>query len=187
VAAAVVVGVLAFTGPAPSGTPVLLVARDLPPGEVVEPADVTLAARPAADVPEGALTRADEAVGRVLTSAARSGEVLPDVRVLGPSLLDRLGAGQVAVPVRIADAAVTALVRPGDTVDVVVAGDTGARLVADAATVLALPQSDDGSGLLGGTGGGAGGLVVLAVSRGDAVALPGAAAQGPLSLSLRAT
>jgi hypothetical protein len=98
----------------------------------------------------------------------------------------------VKAPVRIADAAVVRLLRPGDRVDVLAA----ARVVASAVTVVAVPppQSDlsdqvapDGSGLppSGADAGGAGGaLVVLAVSRHTAATLSGAAASSPLAVTL---
>src|SRR6185312_14054785 len=94
--------------------------------------------------------------------------------------------GQVAVPVRLADgAAAAALARPGEVVDVLAVGsldDTGAAseptVVASAVTVLALPGRDGASGSDAG-------LVVVAVSPDQAVALASASARSRLSLVLR--
>jgi pilus assembly protein CpaB len=188
VATAFAVAVLGVSRPAPTGSPVLLVAHDLSPGTVVEPDDVTVASRPSGQRPDGALTGVDEALGRVVVSPVRNGEVLTDVRLLGPGLVDALPPGEVATPVRVADAAAAGLVRPGDHVDVLVAieGQGAAHHVVHAATVLAQPHGAGGGGILTGPADdGRGGLLVLAVGSGEVEALVGAAAQGPLSIAVR--
>jgi Flp pilus assembly protein CpaB len=190
VAAAVATGLLALSDPAPAGTAVLVASRDLAAGTVLTAPDLRIDARPPADLPNGTLTSTRDVVGRVLASGARGGEVLTDVRLVGPSLVDTLAPGQVAVPVRIADAAVVALVSPGAHVDVLVAVEGGgpAQTVVTDATVLAIPASTGSGGLLGSTSDdGRGGLVVLGAGGQDARALAGAGAQGPLSLTLRGT
>lgn len=94
-----------------------------------------------------------------------------------------LPKGSFAAPVRITDAEVAQLLRPGDLIDVVAAdGQGGAAVVAAAATVLSVPGS--GESLLG-TDGFGGALVVIAVPAATAVSLAGAAAVGPLSVVLR--
>jgi pilus assembly protein CpaB len=190
VAAAVATGLLALSDPAPAGTPVLVASRDLAAGTVLDAGDVQLDPRPPADLPDGTLASTRDVAGRVLASGARRGEVLTDVRLVGPSLVDTLAPGQVAVPVRIADAAAAALVAPGAHVDVLMAVEGGgpAQTVVTDATVLAIPASAGPGGLLGSTSDdGRGGLVVLGAGGQDARALAGAAAQGPLSLTLRGT
>jgi hypothetical protein len=97
-------------------------------------------------------------------------------------------ADVVRAPVRIADASVVGLLRPGDRIDVLAAS----RVVASGVTVVAIPHTgvDDGassqpppgSGLPAGGPGGA--LVVLAVPRPAAAALSGAAATSPLAVTL---
>jgi Flp pilus assembly protein CpaB len=190
VAAAVATGLLALSDQPPAGTPVLVAARDLAAGTVLTARDVQLDPRSPGQLPDGTLTSTRDVVGRVLASGTRRGEVLTDVRLVGPSLVDTLGPGQVAVPVRVADAAVAALVAPGDHVDVLVAVDGGgpAQTVVTDATVLARPGSTGSGGLLGtASADGQGGLVVLGAGGQDARALAGAAAHGPLSLTLRGT
>jgi Flp pilus assembly protein CpaB len=190
VAAAVATGLLVLSDPAPAGTAVLVASRDLAAGTVLTAPDVRVDRRPPGDLPDGTLGSARDVVGRVLASGARRGEVLTDVRLVGPSLVDTLAPGQVAVPVRIADAAVAALVAPGAHVDVLVAVEGGgpAQTVVTDATVLAIPASTGSGGLLGSTSDdGRGGLVVLGAGGQDARALAGAGAQGPLSLTLRGT
>jgi pilus assembly protein CpaB len=187
VAAAVATGLFTLSGRAPAGTPVLVASHELAAGATLAAGDVQVASRPAGDLPSGALSMPTEVVGRVLASAARQGEVLTDVRLVGPALVDALAPGEVAIGIRVADAAAAALVGPGDEVDVLVAveGAATAQTVATGATVLARPDAGSAGGFLGPVADdGRGGLVVLAVPRQDANALAGAAAQGPLSLTL---
>ncbi|HET8615232.1 MAG TPA: Flp pilus assembly protein CpaB [Actinomycetales bacterium] len=187
-AGAAVVGLTVLSQPAAPGLPVLVAAHDLAPGEVLAPPDVSLSSRSRAELPRGTLRSADDAVGRVLSSGARAGEVLTDVRLVGPRLVDSLAAGEVAAPVRVADASAVSLVGPGDRVDVLVAveGATSARTVVRDATVLVRPRSEGADGVLGAAADDSrGGLLVLSVGSGDAQALAGAAALGPLSLVLR--
>lgn len=112
------------------------------------------------------------------------------------------GAVTVRTPVRIADAAVVRLLRPGDRVDVLATavpeaapapGDVPAsggvtadvpadraRIVARNARVAAVPAPDPG----GATGEEAGALVVLSVPRPTAARLAGAAARSRLAVAL---
>ena len=108
------------------------------------------------------------------------------MRLLGPSLLAALGrAGQVAVPVRLADgAAAAALARPGEVVDVLAVGSLDDSTAADptvvaaAVTVLTVPGRD-------GAAGSDAGLVVVAVTPAQASALAVATTRSRLSLVLR--
>jgi hypothetical protein len=89
----------------------------------------------------------------------------------------------VRAPVRIADAAAVALLRPGVRVDVL----AGARVVAAGATVVAVPVSrtvSQASPAIPDSGGPGGALIVLAVPRHTAAALSGAAATSPLGVAL---
>ncbi|MFE7174319.1 hypothetical protein [Streptomyces sp. NPDC057616] len=85
----------------------------------------------------------------------------------------------VSAPVRIADAATVALLRPGDRVDVVAAPETAAagdaRVVARGARVAKVPEPLDEAA-------GSGALVVLAVPRTTAARLAGAAATARLAV-----
>lgn len=93
----------------------------------------------------------------------------------------------VRAPVRIADAGVVALLRPGDRVDVL----AGTRVVARSVSVVGVPRAPAGrpgegpppeAGATDAVGGGA--LVVLAVPRPTAAALSGAATGSPLGVVL---
>ena len=64
----------------------------------------------------------DAIVGATLAGPARRGEVLTDVRLLGPRLAESAaGPDARIVPIPLADAALMDLVRPGDVVDIVAA------------------------------------------------------------------
>jgi hypothetical protein len=106
-------------------------------------------------------------------------------------VLSGLATGLVAAPVRLADGDVAPLLHAGMHVDVLVAGstsDTGtaapsqATVVANDVQVLAVQQATGSAASTANTSGGT--LVVLAVSRGNALALAAGEASGRLSVSL---
>lgn len=136
-------------------TSVVVASRDLAPGTVLEPAQLTVRDVPSATVPDGARHSLADLRGRLLAAPVRSGEVITDVRLTGPELT-RLVAGDpaaVSVPVRLADPGVAALLHPGSEVDVVTLGpdDQGPRVLARAARVAAvLPESEDDGAARGG-------------------------------------
>lgn len=173
--------------PGPAATvPAVVLTRDRPGGVVLGPGDLRTEQRPPATVPRGSLTLA-AASGRMLAAGARAGEVLTDVRLVGPGLLAGQDAGLVGAPVRVADPAAAALAAPGDRVDVLLATTArrDAEVVVRSAIVLARPTPARGE-LLGPTETGGGALLVLAVGASDAAALAGAAARGPLSITVHA-
>lgn len=195
-AASVALG-LSVVAPEPARTePVLAAARDLAPGAPLTEADLVAVALPPEAVPDGALRPGAAALGRVPAGPVRRGEPLTDVRLVGPGLLDALGPGLVATPVRIADAGSVGLLRAGDAVDVlavrgaggaggaagaVEAGAPAARAspVAEGAPVLTVPDADSDAPFAEGA------LLVLATDEETAAALAAAAVEGPLSVVLR--
>jgi hypothetical protein len=102
----------------------------------------------------------------------------------------------VATPVRLADPTVATLLHPGDRVDLVaaqagssdpVSGGTApadAHVVAPGALVLSVVQPDQSDSVLVGGGTTASGLLVVAVSRTEALSLARASLLGPLSVLL---
>ncbi|MFF3954611.1 RcpC/CpaB family pilus assembly protein [Streptomyces sp. NPDC001890] len=112
----------------------------------------------------------------------------------------RRPARLVSAPVRIADAGTVRLLRPGDHVDVIAAGDAGAgaaeaghgagagvRVLAKGARVAEVPHSEaDGFEGSGGSEGFTenGALIVLAVPRETATALAGAGISSQLAVTL---
>nr|WP_308309702.1 hypothetical protein [Streptomyces sp. CHD11] len=101
-----------------------------------------------------------------------------------PSVRPREAGRTVDAPVRIADAATVRLLRPGDLVDVIAAGETlsggEARVVARGARVTGVPEAADGAD--GADDGGA--LVVLSVPRSTAAGLAGASTTARLAVTV---
>src|SRR5215212_1168872 len=130
-------------------TDIVVAARDLSPGVELTAADVKLEKRLAATVPDGASAKVDTVVGSTLAGPARRGEVLTDVRLLGPQLA-QLSAGPDAriVPLHLSDTALLDLVRPGDVVDVLAAADDDIdpRVVATDAVVVLVSEKQKGPG-----------------------------------------
>jgi pilus assembly protein CpaB len=186
-AASLAFAIEAVSPPTPPTEAVLVAAKNLAGGTRLAPDDVRLTNVAPASLPDGAVRRPTLAEGRTLAGPVRKGEILTDVRLLGPAYLDSYGDGLVAAPVRIADAASVRLVRAGDIVDVLAAGagangsaTSAARLVATASPVLTIPPVGDGS--LGTTDTSAGALVVVVTSTETAARLAAAAVTDRLSL-----
>jgi pilus assembly protein CpaB len=145
---AAVLAVAGAASPAVTGVPVVLARHDLAPGATVGPDDVGSVPRPPDAVPVGALRATDDAVGRHLVGPVRAGEVLTDVRLVGPEAARAsVGAPDAAgVPLRLADPAVAALVRAGALVDVVGgagAGGGGGVVLARGARVLTVLPGEE--------------------------------------------
>ena len=143
--------------PPPATEDVLVAARDLPAGAVLEPDDVRTAAYAAGTAPDGLVA---DPVGRALTGPVRRGEPVTATRVVEPGMLGQ-HPDLVAVPVRIPDATTVALLRVGDRVDLVATDPAAGHAVrvASRALVLALPTEPET--LSGGT---TGRLVLFGVS-----------------------
>ncbi|HZS22464.1 MAG TPA: SAF domain-containing protein [Pseudonocardiaceae bacterium] len=128
-----------------AGDIVVVAARDLSPGTVVEASQLTLRRLPAEAVPDGAARAADVVLGRTLAAPVRRGEALTDVRLTGPDLVRSVAddPGMVSVPLRLADPDVATLLRAGLTVDVVTVGPQQGEplMLARGARVLAVLQS----------------------------------------------
>jgi Flp pilus assembly protein CpaB len=164
--------------PPPAATiDVLVVTRDLPSGTRLGDDDLAARAFPTHLAPPDA---AAAAVGRVLAAPVSRGEVLTDVRVVGPGLA-LAQAGQTILPVRLPDAGMASLLRAGDEVDLVATdpatGDSA--VVAQDVTVLATP-----AGVPDGPAGGSGGaLLVVGTSASEAVEITSAALSQFLTVS----
>ncbi|WP_306361065.1 RcpC/CpaB family pilus assembly protein [Nocardia sp. CC227C] len=120
--------VLALRGdPADRRTEVVVAARELPPGHTLGATDIRTVGRETAGLPEGFAGDPAAVLGATLTGAVRTGEILTDVRVVGPRLAAAAAGTPDAriVPIRLADAAVASVLRAGDRVDVVAAEEEG--------------------------------------------------------------
>lgn len=177
-ALAVAVGLTALAPAEAAAVRLVAAAHDLPAGTLLEPDALTTVPVLPDAVPAGAVTSADAVLGRRVAGPVRAGEALTDVRLLDAAMLPP-GTG-VAVPVRVAEAAVAQLLQPGDRVDVLSASPEGgeaARAVVSDVAVLAVPAvdglADDGA------------LVVVATTSGGAARLAAAAVTGRLSVAVR--
>jgi Flp pilus assembly protein CpaB len=133
-------------------TEIVVATRDLAPGVELTADDVRLENHTAATVPDGSQSDVGAVIGATLAGPARRGEVLTDVRVLGPRLAESVaGPDARIVPLPLADSALLDLIRPGDVVDVLAAGtsDVGAearpRLVATDAVVVLVSEKPKGA------------------------------------------
>ncbi|MCP3800277.1 hypothetical protein NLX83_13515 [Allokutzneria sp. A3M-2-11 16] len=179
---AILVALAAFLACAPpaESVHVLVAARDLAPGAVLNSADVRTHAFATDSVPDGALPAAAAVSGRLLVGAARRGEPLTDLRLAGPEL-NGLLTGDVhaaAVAVRPADPGVADLLRAGSRVDVITQEST---VLAEDAAVLAVRGENEGRGVANR----ADRLVVLALTREDATRVAAAALTRPVAITLR--
>ena len=155
----------------------LVAARDLPSGTLLGDDDLTTRDFPSDLAPAASSTAA---VGRVLAGPLARGEVVTDVRVVGPGLA-RAEAGDTVLPVRLPDAGMARLLRAGDEVDLMATdpGTGSSTVVAREVTVLSTP-----TGVPEGPSGGSGGaLVVVGVSDQEAVQITSAALSQFLTVS----
>jgi Flp pilus assembly protein CpaB len=179
-ATAVLAGVRAAEAPPEPTVPVVVAREDLPGGSAVDVADLEVRDLSPDDAPEGTATSPEEVTGRLLAAPVRRGEPVTDVRLVAPGLLDGY-PGLVAAPVRVADAAVVALLEVGDRVDLVATSpeDAAARVVVRAAPVVAVPApGPQDAGPLTGR------LLVVAVDAESALELAGASVASVLSVLL---
>lgn len=173
--------------PDPPTLDVLVTARDVPAGTQLAAADVRVVALPRELVAARTLRSAGEAVGERLAVGLPGGFPLAEEVLVGPGLAAGVPAGEVVVPVRLADPAAVRALRPGDRVDLLAtsadaaAAEGGAQVVAAGALVVAREEGG-GGGLLGGEEPAA--LVFVSVPRGTAPAVVGAGAWAPLRVVL---
>src|SRR5262245_28901924 len=208
-AAGAVAAALSVLAPKPPSTVrVLAAAHDLTAGRPLTRGDVASVALPRSAVPDGVFVSGDGPVGQILAGPVRRGEPLTDRRFVGPSLLTGFGDGLVAVPIRLADPGILAVLRPGDLVDVLAARPAGDRtlagssaapydasapglaaVVAPGVRVIAIPAADadveDSFGAASTSFGGDGALVVLATTPQTAQRLVAAGVTSSLSAIVR--
>lgn len=131
-------------------TDVAVAGRDLSPGTELTADDLRLESRSATALPDGAQTDVSALIGATLAGPARRGEVLTDVRLLGPRLAESAaGPDARIVPLQLSDTALLDLIRPGDVVDVLtVSGDDAEQqpvrplvVASDAVVVLVSEKS----------------------------------------------
>lgn len=180
---ALLAGALALRGdPGTERAVVVVASRDLAPGALLTEADLRRTGHEAGTLPAGAVREASALVGATLTGAMRAGEVFTDLRTVNPRLAGvATGAADARiVPLRLADPAVADILRAGDRVDVVGAGDSERALprtlATDAAVVLVSAT---------GTGRDAEPLVLVAMDTGHATTVAAASLGTALTVVFR--
>jgi pilus assembly protein CpaB len=179
--------------PQPGTETVVVAAKDLAPGSTLTMADVVARPVPAGLVPAGVITEPSTVAGRILTGAARRGEPITDVRLLGTEMAkllapDRSSAGSSAtVPIRLSDPDVAELLAPGSAVDVVSVGERDSRptVLAERATVLAVLDATGASGIGQAAPGRQGRLVVVMLPHQAATQVAAASLSHSLTVTLR--
>lgn len=130
-------------------TDIVVAARDLAPGIALTASDLRVESHSATTIPDGSRSDPTALVGSTLAGPARRGEVITDVRLLGPRLAEATaGPNARVVPLRLADAALLDLIHPGDVVDVLAAqssspggsADERPRVVATNAVVVLVSE-----------------------------------------------
>ena len=179
-AVAVLAALRAVEPPPTPSVPVLVAAHDLPAGQRLEAGDLTVVHVAPEHRPRRAVAE-PVALGRTLAAPLGAGEPVSDLRLVSEGLLDT-APGTAAVPVRVPDAGVVALLAVGDVVDVLATAprDGAARTVAPAARVLALPAAVTEPAAASSPPPGR--LVVLGVPTGTAGTLAAAAVRDYVSL-----
>lgn len=172
---------LPVLAPAPTGTATLTVtSHELAAGATLTARDLMTTAVPVQAVPDQADLSPAELVGRTLavTVPART-PLVPGVLAGGLRGPD----GTVVAVVRLADAALVALLHPGDRLDVLGSDGLGGDGAVLAHRALVLPQPSSPASGVGALGCGAdpSATVVLAVLPDEVAGLSGAAASGGLT------
>ncbi|MFY1621547.1 SAF domain-containing protein, partial [Micromonospora sp. WMMD736] len=161
---------------------IVVAAHDLSPGIELTAADLRVETRLTATVPDGAATDPQPLVGSTLAGPTRRGEVITDVRVLGPRLAEAArGPNARVVPLHLSDTALVDLIRPGDVVDVLAAPDSETThqpqlLAAEAVVVLVSERK-------AGPGAGSDRVVLVALPAADAHQVAAAALVQAVTLS----
>jgi Flp pilus assembly protein CpaB len=180
-AAAVLTGVSAAAPEGPAMITVVKAKAQLPGGTVVSASDVVLDRVAASDVPEGVLTDPLALLGKTLAAPVAENQMLTPLVVTAART--SVSQGHVIAPLRLADTALAALLRPGDVVDVIAADAQAeqAAVVAAGARVVTIPELPDERASPGPEGA----LVLIDVDAQTASVLAHAAAAATLSIIWR--
>lgn len=142
---AVGAGLAATASPDPTTVPVLVAARALPAGAALSSDDLLLVDFRPGTPPAGTTDDPAAITGRLLAAPVAAGEPITGVRLVGAELA-QAQPGLRAVPVRLPDPGMVALLEVGDLIDLVSAApeDGAVSTVATGVPVLALPADDPG-------------------------------------------
>ena len=148
-------------------------------GRVLSASDLVLDRVTASDVPKGVLTNPNDLVGKTLVAPVAENQMMTLLTTTAAHT--SVPPGHVIAPLRLADSALTALLRPGDVVDVVAAdpeAEQPATVIAAGARVVTVPEApNDRAGP-----GPDGALVLIDVDSHTAAVVAQAAASSTLSV-----
>jgi flagella basal body P-ring formation protein FlgA len=122
---------------------VVVASRLVAPGSTVTVGDVKLARMPPQAVPDGVITQAQDAVGKVAGTGIRAGQILTDLTLVGGTETD----GTVVLSVRLDNPELASLAPPGTRVTLY--ATTSAQPVASHVLVVAVPAVSSGNVLSG--------------------------------------
>lgn len=122
---------------------VVVASRLVAAGSTVTDSDVKLARMPPQAVPEGVITQAQDAVGKVAGTGIRAGQILTDLTLVGGTETD----GTVVLSVRLDNPELASLAPPGTRVTLY--STTSAQPVASHVRVVAVPTVSSGNVLSG--------------------------------------
>ena len=180
--ASVLAGISAAAPEGPATTTVVKAKSQLPGGKLLSTSDLVVDRVVASDAPEGVVSDPNELVGRTLVAPLARNQMMTLLNVT--SAHTSVPPGHVIAPLRLSDAALTALLRPGDVVDVVAADPEAgepATVVASNVRVVTVPEApNDRAGP-----GPDGGLVLIDVDSRTAAIVAQAAASATLSVFWR--
>jgi Flp pilus assembly protein CpaB len=179
--AAVLTGISAAAPEGPAMITVVKAKSQLPGGAVLSAEDLVIDLVAASDVPNGALSDPHALIGRTLAAPVAENQMMTPLTMIAART--SVSPGNVIAPLRLADTALAALLRPGDVVDVI-AADTQAEqavVVAAGARVVTIPELPDEQA--GGSLDGA--LVLIDVDAQTASIVAKAAASAALSIIWR--
>jgi pilus assembly protein CpaB len=179
--AAVLTGISAAAPEGPAMITVVKAKSQLPGGTVVSASDLVLDRVVAADAPEGVITDPRALVGKTLALPVAKNQIMTPLTAIAART--SVPQGHVIAPLRLADATLATLLRPGDVVDVIAADAQAeqAAVVAAGVRVVTIPElPDDRAGP-----GPEGALVLIDVDSPTASVLAHAAASATLSIIWR--
>lgn len=179
--AAVLTGISAAAPEGPAMITVVKARSQLPGGAVLSAADLLLDRVDASDVPAGALSDPHALIGKTLAVPVAENQIMTPLATIAART--SVSPGHVMAPLRLADTALAALLRPGDVVDVIAADPHAeqAVVVAAGARVVTIPElPDDRAGP-----GPEGALVLIDVDAQTASVVAKAGASAVLSIMWR--
>ena len=158
-------------------------ARDLPAGTLLSPDDLAPVEIPRDHAPPGLIVDAQAATGRTLSAPLQAGELLTRTRLTDAAV--SYERGTLAVPVRLADSDMAALLAPGMIIDVVRGVGDEVDVVATGVRVITVPRRPAAPTFTGSGSGTTGSLILVAADRPTANRLAAVGTDGDLAAILR--